>query len=130
MNVHHIGIITKNMENSIDVYERLGYQKQSDIFYDNIQNNRIVFMKNISDEHVIELIEPFSNLSSVYNFPEGYHHICYVVDDYDNFLMAFKKMKIGKIFTQPIQAPAIGEKKVVFAYLKTGMFVEFLIQKF
>lgn len=127
MNVHHIGIITKSMEKSIDVYERLDYQKQSDIFYDNIQNNRIIFMKNKSDTHMIELIEPLSNLSSVYNFPEGYHHICYIVNDYDAFLMAFKKMKIGKIFTQPIKAPAIGEKNVVFAYLKTGTFIEFLI---
>ena len=114
------------MEKSIEVYERLGYQIVSKITDDYVQNNRILFMKNVDDSQLIELIEPMGQASSVYNLPEGYHHICYKVDITENFLSEFKNKRIGKIFTKPISAPAFGGEKIVFAYLKNGVFVEFL----
>ena len=39
----------------------------------------------------------------------------------------FKDMKIGKIFTQPIVAPALNNRKVVFACLQNGTFIEFIL---
>lgn len=57
----------------------------------------------------------------------GIHHICYEVEEQYDFREIFKKMSIGKIFTDDMIAPALGYRQVVFACLKNGMFVEFLL---
>ena len=63
----------------------------------------------------------------IYNFKDGYHHICYEVEESDTFTEEFKALKIGKIFTPKIKAPAINNRFVLFACLTNGMFVEFLL---
>ena len=107
----------------------MGYTQTSVIVTDYNQNNRIAFLKSCDSSQVLELIEPINEKSSIYHFKEGYHHICYEVNnlDTDTFIQNFKKMKIGKIFTKPIQAVAIQNRTVVFAYLTSGVFVEFLL---
>ena len=124
MKVHHTGIIVKDLEKNIILYTKLGYDQVSDIVVDNVQQNRVVFLQN--QNHKIELIEPLNEKSSIYHFKEGYHHICYEVDDREAFLYDFKQLKIGKIFTKPMLAPAIGNREIVFACLTNGTFVEIL----
>ena len=125
MKVHHTGIIVKDLEKNMTLYTKLGYDQISNIIVDNIQQNKLVFLQN--QNQTIELIEPLNEKSSIYHFKEGYHHICYEIDSPNTFLHDFKQLKIGKIFTKPIPAPAIDNRKVMFACLKNGMFVEFLI---
>lgn len=127
MKVHHIGIISRSIENSQRIYEMLGYESSSYIVIDNVQHNRILFMRTDDDRQTIELIQPINETSSVYHFKEGYHHICYEVEHPDTFAEDFKKMRIGKIFTKAIQAPAIAGRMVLFACLTNGTFVEFLL---
>ena len=124
MKVHHTGIIVKDLEKNVILYIKLGYDQVSDIVVDNVQQNRVVFLQN--QNHKIELIEPLNEKSSIYHFKEGYHHICYEVDDREAFLYDFKQLKIGKIFTKPRLAPAIGNREIVFACLTNGTFVEIL----
>ena len=124
MKVHHTGIIVKALEKNITLYIKLGYDQVSDIIVDNIQQNRVVFLQ--SQNHKIELIEPLNEKSSIYHFKEGYHHICYEVENEAVFFKNFKQLKIGKIFTKPIQAPAIDNCEIVFACLANGTFAEFL----
>lgn len=124
MKVHHIGIVVKNLEKNIALYTKLAYAPISDVINDNIQHNKVVFLQNQC--HTIELIEPLDENSSIYHFKEGYQHICYEVENSDVFLNDFKQLNIGKIFTKPIQAPAINNREVIFACLTNGTFVEFL----
>lgn len=124
MTVHHTGIIVKNLEKNMTVYVKLGYDQVSDIVVDNVQQNRVVFLRN--QNQTIELIEPLNENSSIYNFKEGYHHICYEVENKDAFFKDFKQLKIGKIFTKPMRAPAIDNREIFFACLTNGTFVEFL----
>lgn len=124
MKVHHIGIIVNDLEKNMILYTKIRYNQISNIIVDNIQHNKIVFLQN--QNQTIELIEPLNEKSSIYHFKEGYHHICYEIDRPNTFLQDFKQMKIGKIFTKPIQAPAIDNHEIVFAYLTNGTFVEFL----
>ena len=127
MKVHHVGILVKNIEKSINIYEKLGYIRATDIVIDRIQINRIVFIESLDMTQWIELIEPIDTESSVYNFKKGYHHICYDVSDMPDFFSYFKSLQIGKLFTKLIQAPAIDNRCVVFGCLNNGMFVEFLL---
>ena len=116
-----MGIIVKDLEKNVILYTKLGYDVVSSIVVDNVQQNRVVFLQN--QNHKIELIEPMNEKSSIYHFKEGYHHICYEVDDREAFLYDFKQLKIGKIFTKPMQAPAIDNREIVFACLTDGTFV-------
>lgn len=124
MKVHHTGIIVKNLEKNMNLYTNLGYHEVSNIIVDNIQKNKLVFLRN--QNQTIELIEPLNQNSSIYHFKEGYHHICYEVENEEVFFKNFKQLKIGKIFTKPMKAPAIGNHEIVFACLTNGTFVEFL----
>lgn len=127
MKEHHIGIVVKNVEESRIIFEQLGYEVCSAVIEDEFQHNKILFMKNKKTLAKIELIEALNEKSTVKNFKSGIHHICYEVEEQENFREIFKKMGIGKIFTRDMIAPALDNRYVVFAYLKNGMFVEFIL---
>lgn len=126
MRVNHIGIIVEDLHRSVRIYSRCGYVLYNDIKQDNIQNNRIAIMKSQFSPD-IELIEVVNESSSIYNSKKGYHHICYEAAPGEDIIKKFKEMKIGKIFTPPITAPALNNRKVVFACLQNGTFVEFIL---
>lgn len=126
MTIHHIGIIVADINKAINMYYKLGLKLMDDIVIDHIQNNRIAFLKSESCL-TIELIEPIDEKSSIYNFRKGYHHICYETEEGEDIIKKFKDMKIGKIFTSPIVAPALNNRNAVFACLQNGTFVEFLL---
>lgn len=126
MKTSHIGIIVNDIEGSIKLYNKMGYELQEKIIFDRIQNNKVAIMKSKVLPN-IELIEPVSESSSVANFKKGYHHICYEAEQGENVIQKFKDMKIGKIFTPPIVAPALNNRRVVFACLQNGTFIEFLL---
>ena len=126
MKLNHIGIIVKNIDKSINLYAKLGYSYSSRIIKDYVQNNRIALLQSDSLPD-IELIEPMDENSSVYNFKEGYHHMCYESEIGEDIICKFRDMRIGKIFTPPIVAPALDGRKVVFACLQNCTFTELII---
>lgn len=126
MKLHHIGIIVKDINKNILLYSKLGYELKSEVVFDKIQNNKIVFM-NRDIPPMIELIEPANEKSSVFNMKTGYHHICFEVDDGVNIREEFKRLGVGKIFTDAITAPAIDDRQVIFACLRNNSFIEFII---
>lgn len=125
MKVHHIGIKVSQLEKNIELYSKLGYHQVSPITVDEIQSNRIVFLQN--QFQCVELIEPLNEKSSIFHFKDGYHHICYEAEKDEDIIKAFKEAKIGKIFTKPIVAPALENRKVVFACLQNGIFIELIL---
>lgn len=125
MKLHHIGIIVKELEKSIKIYSLLGYIQLKDTIIDYIQYNRIAFLKK-EGEPLIELIEPLDRRSSVGNFKEGYHHLCYEVIEDNNVVELIHGNRIGKVFTESIVAPALNNK-VRFALLSNGTFIELII---
>ncbi len=124
MKVHHMGIIVKDLEKNVVLYTKFGFDVVSNIVVDNVQQNRVVFLQNQNLK--VELIEPLNEKSSIYHFKEGYHHICYETENKDAFFENFKQLKIGKIFTKPIHAPAIDNREIIFACLPNGTFIEIL----
>jgi catechol 2,3-dioxygenase-like lactoylglutathione lyase family enzyme len=126
MKIHHIGIITKDIVGSGELYQKLGYITCGEIIADAVQNNKLLFLKNDVSGEVVELIEPMGETSTVFNAPEGYHHFCYEVDDVERGIAAFNALKIGKIFTGKISAPAFSGRTICFAYLKNNTIIEFL----
>lgn len=128
LKIHHLGIKVRNIEKNIDLYEKMGYVKKSEIVIDEIQNNRIVFLRSGDGSQVLELIEPINDSSSIRNFANGFHHICYEVEG-TYFFEEFKALKIGKIFAKFASLPAIANRWAAFGCLNNGMYVEFLIKE-
>jgi len=124
MKIHHIGIIVNSIEKDVELYKKLGYSANEEIVNDEIQYNNILFLQRGNEK--IELIEPMDSRSSIYYLPKGYAHICYEVEDLDAFLDDFREKRIGVVFTDKLEAPAIDNRKVVFAYLKNKTIVEFV----
>lgn len=127
MRMHHIGIIVKDLEKNIELYLKFGYKIISDVVIDQIQNNRVVFFRSGDGSQTVELIKSVDKSSSVYNYKGGYHHICYEAEPGEDIIQKFKEMKIGKIFTKPIIAPALDNREVVFACLQNGTLIEFIL---
>ena len=92
MKEHHIGIIVKSIEKDIDIYEKLGYRRESKIYVDEIQKNKVVFLYREGNDLLLELIEPIDRTSTVYTAQLGYHHICYEVNS-DNEVNDMYKVK-------------------------------------
>lgn len=126
MKMNHLGIIVSDIKKNIALYMNIGYVLKCNVLDDRIQHNRIAIMKSVLSPD-IELIEPLDENSTVYNFKEGYHHICYEAETGEDIVSKFKAMNIGKIFTSPIIAPALDGKKVVFACLRNGTFIELIM---
>ncbi|PWL98726.1 MAG: hypothetical protein DBY04_03505 [Clostridiales bacterium] len=127
MHIHHIGIIVNDIEKDSSMYKSLGFCQCANLVVDLIQFNKIIFLQDFNNSIKIELIEPIDERSSVYNFKCGYHHICFQ-EDGGNIIENFKKMKVGKIFSKPIVAPALNKRKVVFGCLKNGTFIELILE--
>lgn len=125
MRIHHVGIVVRDIDKSIQIYTKIGYSVQCDVIDDH-QKCRIVFM-DCRAAPKIELIKPLNTEAAVYNYGAGYHHICYEAEQGEDMLKVFRQMKIGKIFTKPVSAVAIDDREIIFACLTNGTLVELIL---
>ena len=83
MKLHHIGIVVKNIQESLgELTKFLDFKETSVPVGVKSQKVNVCFLKT-SDVY-IELIEPIENDSPVKTFSEsggGFHHLCFEVDD-------------------------------------------------
>ena len=83
MKLHHIGIVVKNIQESLgELTKFLDFKETSVPVGVKSQKVNICFLKT-SDVY-IELIEPIENDSPVKTFSEsggGFHHLCFEVED-------------------------------------------------
>ncbi|MBL7108389.1 MAG: methylmalonyl-CoA epimerase [Candidatus Cloacimonetes bacterium] len=123
--IDHIGIAVKNLKNSIEIFQKLGF-KFSDIEEVATQKVRISFAK--IGESKIEFLEPISEDSPIAKFikksGEGMHHIAFEVKNLEEKLEELKSEKINLIDPKP-QIGA-GGTKVAFIHPKStnGVLVE------
>lgn len=96
MKIHHVGYLTKNLNKTKFLFEKLGFIMEKEKAYDALRKIHIVFMLN--GDYRIELIEPDGEESSVWGLLKRYkntpYHFCYEVDDMND---AVKKMGGGGI---------------------------------
>lgn len=125
--LNHIGIIARDIEESIQIYYELGYV-ETGYFKDLIQHNIIVKMLNQKNKLEIELIKPMDEKSFVWKSQEGYHHMCYQVKNFQEIQNLLQK-KDGLLIREPMKAIAFDNKEVCFVCLLTGEIIEFLLEE-
>lgn len=117
MKFHHIGVATKNLNNSILTYKKMGYEA-SEIIYDPNQKVNLCFLRKINSP-LIELVgsnEKNSIISRILKkngtIP---YHTCYEVDDLENNISSL--LQIGFIIlVKPVEAIAFDNRKISFLY--------------
>ncbi|MCI9486913.1 MAG: VOC family protein [Lachnospiraceae bacterium] len=120
MDLHHFGIATVNMEESILLYEMLGFKCEGGSVEDTDRNLRIVFMSNGST--LIELIQKSNKdaKSPVDAFlgkgkNQSIYHSCYLVPDLEKSIDKLREYNF--ILTdEPKPAIAFHGKRVCFLY--------------
>ena len=124
--IEHIGIAVKNLESSIDLYQRL---LNTDCYKTELvasENVNTAFLK--TGENKIELLEATSDESAIAKFlakkGEGIHHIAFAVD---NILEEMERLKANG-FTLLNETPKKGadNKMVCFVHPKetNGVLIE------
>ncbi len=128
----HIGVIVKNIEKEKIIYESLGFVCDSEIFQDNNQQMRGVFLRPTNEVgYRVELIEDLSesqSLNKILNNRCGkIYHIAFKVDDLEKNINEILEQLNAKILS-PIKS---GEyyAKVCFIFLSNAQIVELVEYK-
>ena len=93
MKLHHIGIVVKNIQNSLgELTQFLNFESTTIPSLVGSQKVNICFLK--TNNVFLELIEPAEENSPISNFIKkggGFHHLCFEVDDIHLELEKMKK---------------------------------------
>ena len=113
MKLHHIGIVVKNVQDSLGELTRfLSFESTTIPALVPLQKVNVCFLK--TNSVYIELIEPAEENSPVSDFVKeggGFHHLCFEVDDVNAKVNEFRN-KGGVIVSPPEQT--IGWEKLGF----------------
>lgn len=119
MKIHHIGYAVRNIGISAEKFEKLGYNKCSNIIEDSKRKVFILFMEK--DGYLIELIAPLNDESHISTLLKktgsSPYHFCYEVQNMD--VEIAELLNSGYILIEEAsEAAAIGNKKVAFLFNK------------
>lgn len=139
LKLHHIGLVTSAMEESIDILRKVGFNEMTPLCSDPIQKVEACFVNiPVGADVYIELIQPVGEDSPVTGFIQkhngGLHHLCFEVDDIEKTVkeMGEKGFRIvcpavecigyDKNFKRECQHVS----KVAFIMLPNKVLIEFL----
>ena len=129
LKLHHIGVATRNIEKELEVFSRLGYRKCSEIFEDEIQHMRGIFI-TAPNQPCLELIEGVGEENPVKSHilkGNKFYHIAYETKNIEQDLENFVHKQKAKIIV-PITKATYFEK-ICFVLLPNMMIVELVQPK-
>jgi methylmalonyl-CoA/ethylmalonyl-CoA epimerase len=126
--LHHIGVVTNNLEGSMGFYSTLGYSS-SRVYLDPVQKARIVLMHHIRREPIIELVFPEDRESPaakwVQRIQAGPYHICYEAADLQSAVDFLRRQHHFPVLG-PVPALAFDMRRVVFLWSPSTGLLELL----
>lgn len=122
--LHHLGIATRDIQTELKVYETLGYSICSDIFTDERQKIRGLFIQaaNAPRLELLENLEEKGPLDSLLAKGIKIYHMAYVSKDIVHDATLLETECLAKIFV-PIM-PATYFDKVCFGMLPNHSIIE------
>jgi len=127
---HHIGIACSEIEKTIEVYKKLGYEP-TDVIFDPIQKVNLCFLSR-ENSPVIELVGAEDENSPIKNILKkngtSPYHTCYEVD---SICIQIKKLVKEGFFpiTGTVKAVAFSGRNICFLYNKNFGLIELLESK-
>lgn len=129
LKLHHIGVVTKNIEKEFKVFEKLGYSKVSDIFTDPIQKIKGVFI-SAENQPTLELLEnlaPDGPLNSFIKNRIKFYHFAYISNNIEQDIELFINKYNAFLISPPPETVTYFEK-ICFLMLPNQMIIE-LVQE-
>jgi methylmalonyl-CoA/ethylmalonyl-CoA epimerase len=129
MNFHHIGIATQNIEETIELYKKLGYNLRNETIYiDKIQKVKLAFMV-MDDTPLIELVAPIAEDSPIQSILKKNnttpYHTCYEVDNINESIKYLKSLRFVAL-SKPVPAIAFNDRLICFLYHPNVGLIELL----
>jgi len=87
MNLHHAGVLVRDIPEAAARYLELGYQLRTEVIHDPLQTAYVQFLKLPGDTAYLELVAPDgpdSKLGNALRKGVGLHHLCYTVVDIED----------------------------------------------
>ncbi len=130
MKLHHVGIVTDDIEAAIRHHKELfGFVPITDVVDDPIQKVSVVMLSGPEPDSVpIELISPLSEDSPVSKILKGtarLYHLCFVVENIEEALKNFRRNG-AIIISGPVPAELYEGEKIAFVYTPDKYVVELL----
>lgn len=119
MRLHHVGIVVESIQVSLgELKSYLNFETISTVMPVGRQKVNVCFLK--IGEPFLELIEPTSSDSSIYEFAKvggGFHHLCFEVKDIHIELNSLSK-KGATILVDPVKG--FDDRRIAFVELNTN----------
>ncbi len=127
MKLHHIGIVCSE----VDIRKFIFKPQKKNIYYDKIQNNKLIIEYNHHNNMWMEFVIPQNKKSTVYKYYKkngpSVHHFAYQTK---NILEQKKKLKNknGLIYVNSFKTniPCFGGAIKTMFYYNNNFFIEFL----
>ena len=132
LELDHLGIIVKSIEKEIEVYRKLGYICDSEIFQDDILKMRGIFVKPLCDKgYKIELIEDRSESKALYKIMNSQcgkiYHLAFRIKALEEQLDQILNQLDAKILLPITESTYY--KKVCFIFLPNAQIIELVEYK-
>lgn len=124
LKLHHIGVATRNIDKEFETFSKLGYKKCSEIFEDEIQHMKGMFIK-AQNQPCLELIEGVGEQNPVKSHilkGNKFYHIAYETKNIEKDLEHFIDNQKARVVV-PITKATYFEK-ICFMLLPNMMLVE------
>jgi methylmalonyl-CoA epimerase len=129
MRLHHVAYVTRSVEKkAAELAKLFGLRTAGSVVVDPLQGVRIQFMA-LGDGGLLELLEPYGEKSPVQRHLDkggGLYHLCFEVDDLDGTLQRLRDTGDAVVVRDPVQAPAIDNRRVAFVVTTSRDLVEFV----
>ena len=130
MKLHHIGIVTKDIESAIQRYKAMfGFVPVTDVVDDPVQKVSVILLSSPEVDSVpVELIAPLADDSPISKILKGnirLYHLCFLVEDIKEALRNFRSNG-AIIISGPVPADIFEGKRIAFVYTPDKYVVELL----
>lgn len=128
MNIDHLGIAVKSIEQGIEYWERVfGYRQMTEIVINTRQKVKVVFM-NKENSLLIKLIEPTDETSPIYKFAlkgGGLHHLGFRCDEISKEITRLKDLGL-RLIAKPQPGEAFENNQIAFLLGNHGLNIELI----
>lgn len=129
MEINHIGIVVRDIEESIRYYETcFDFFFDGAIYEDAIQKVKVTFIKIPGQNLKFELLEPLTEDSPIMNALRkggGLNHICYEVQNIKQAIQSLLDNG-NRLISGPTPAIAFQNRNIAFIYTKQREIIELL----
>lgn len=123
--IEHIGYLTDSIEETIQVFTKLGYHSGA-VTDDDTQRTRICFVSK-EGETPIELVQPYEDNRTMQKMlskhGNGPYHLCYTVEDIHS---AYEELVADNWFPlfKPVEAPALENRLICYFFKQEIGYIE------